>query len=82
MATQQQTQLKFMTKDEVAKVSCSSQVLYPYSLLQHNKEGDLWVIVDSIVYDLSKFGNLHPGGIGVLLDEEVGESSQHLFRIS
>jgi len=40
---------------------------------QHNKEGDLWVIVDSIVYDLSKFGNLHPGGLGVLLDAEVGE---------
>jgi cytochrome b involved in lipid metabolism len=82
MATQQQAQLKSLTKDEVAKVSCPSSVLYPYLLLQHNKEGDLWVIVDSIVYDLSKFANLHPGGVGVLLDEEVGESAQHLFRIS
>jgi cytochrome b involved in lipid metabolism len=82
MATQQQTQLKSMTKDEVAKVSCPSIVQYPYSIPQHNKEGDLWVIVDSIVYDLSKFGAMHPGGIGVLLDDEVGESSQHLFRIS
>jgi cytochrome b involved in lipid metabolism len=68
MATQQQTQLKSMTKDEVAKVSCPSTVLYPSSLLQHNKEGDLWVIVDSIVYDLSKFAALHPGGSGVLTD--------------
>lgn len=42
--------------------------------VQHNKQGDLWVIIDSIVYDLSKFGALHPGGLGVLLDEEVGTS--------
>ncbi|WWC85396.1 uncharacterized protein L201_000259 [Kwoniella dendrophila CBS 6074] len=64
MATQEQT-LKPLTRDEVAK---------------HNKAGDLWVIVDSIVYDLSKFGNLHPGGIGVLLDEEVaGQDATTVF---
>lgn len=31
-----------------------------------------WVIVDSIVYDLSKFAEIHPGGISVLLDADVG----------
>lgn len=39
--------------------------------LQHNKEGDLWVIVDSKVFDLSKFAPLHPGGLSVLLEDEV-----------
>jgi len=54
-----------MTIDEVAK---------------HNKEGDLWVVVDSIVYDLSKFGNLHPGGLNVLLDSEVaGQDATTVF---
>ncbi|KAI9463350.1 acyl-CoA dehydrogenase/oxidase [Lactarius psammicola] len=32
---------------------------------QHNKDGDLWVIIDAKVYDLSRFANLHPGGRSV-----------------
>lgn len=39
--------------------------------VQHNKEGDLWVIIDTAVYDLSKFAKFHPGGLSVLLDEDV-----------
>ncbi|KAF9048416.1 acyl-CoA dehydrogenase [Panaeolus papilionaceus] len=38
---------------------------------KHNKQGDLWVVVDSNVYDLSKFAAMHPGGLAVLLDEDV-----------
>ncbi|KAL7422285.1 hypothetical protein Q5752_002931 [Cryptotrichosporon argae] len=57
--------LKTISRDEVAK---------------HNKPGDLWIIIDAIVYDLSKFGNLHPGGIGVLLDDEVaGQDATTVF---
>ncbi|KAL1409185.1 hypothetical protein Q8F55_006015 [Vanrija albida] len=47
---------KVFTRDEVEK---------------HNKDGDLWVVIDSTVYDLSKFAKLHPGGLSVLLDEDV-----------
>ncbi|KAF8838040.1 acyl-CoA dehydrogenase NM domain-like protein [Paxillus ammoniavirescens] len=32
---------------------------------QHNKEGDLWIVIDSKVYDVSRFVNLHPGGSNV-----------------
>lgn len=28
----------------------------------HNKDGDLWIIVEDKVYDMSSFQNLHPGG--------------------
>lgn len=57
--------LKPMTRDEVA---------------QHNKAGDLWIIIDSVVYDLSKFGRLHPGGLGVLLDKDVaGKDATTVF---
>ncbi|KAG8765928.1 hypothetical protein FRC15_006690, partial [Serendipita sp. 397] len=46
----------------------------------HNKKGDLWVIIDSKVYDLSRFANLHPGGLNVLLDEEVaGQDATKIF---
>ncbi|PIL36630.1 hypothetical protein GSI_00319 [Ganoderma sinense ZZ0214-1] len=38
---------------------------------QHNKAGDLWIIIDAKVYDVSKFVNLHPGGAGVLLTKTV-----------
>ena len=38
---------------------------------QHNKAGDLWIIVDTAVLDCSKFADLHPGGGGILLDKDV-----------
>ncbi|KAH7101922.1 acyl-CoA dehydrogenase NM domain-like protein [Auriculariales sp. MPI-PUGE-AT-0066] len=60
-----QKQLKEFTTDEIAK---------------HNKSGDLWVIIDGKVYDLSKFQNLHPGGLAALLDPEVaGQDATDLF---
>lgn len=34
---------------------------------RHNKKGDLWIVCDTAVYDLSKFAALHPGGEGVLV---------------
>ncbi|KAF8320761.1 acyl-CoA dehydrogenase NM domain-like protein [Clavulina sp. PMI_390] len=38
---------------------------------KRNKEGDLWVIIDAKVYDLSKFADLHPGGKAVLLEDDI-----------
>lgn len=29
---------------------------------RHNRPDDLWIVVDDNVYDLSTFGDLHPGG--------------------
>ncbi|PPQ69164.1 hypothetical protein CVT26_003538 [Gymnopilus dilepis] len=58
-------ELKTFTRDEVAK---------------HNVDGDLWVIIDAKVYDLSRFKNLHPGGAAVLIDEEVaGKDATEAF---
>lgn len=46
----------------------------------HNKDGDLWIIIDSKVYDISRFKDLHPGGASVLLDEEVaGKDATEAF---
>ncbi|KAH9175171.1 acyl-CoA dehydrogenase [Lactarius sanguifluus] len=58
-------QLKEFTVEEVAK---------------HNKEGDLWIVVDSRVYDVSRFANLHPGGAAVLLvDTIAGKDATKAF---
>ncbi|KAF9519567.1 hypothetical protein BS47DRAFT_1370728 [Hydnum rufescens UP504] len=48
-----------------------SKVYSAEEVAKHNKEGDLWVIIDAKVFDLSKFANLHPGGRTVLLDEDI-----------
>lgn len=58
-------QLRQIRRDEVAK---------------HNQPDDLWVIIDAKVYDLSKFKGLHPGGISVLIDEEIaGQDATEAF---
>lgn len=57
--------MRQLTRTEVAK---------------HHHAGDLWVIIDSKVYDLSRFASLHPGGLSVLLDEEVaGKDATDIF---
>ncbi|KAK2460888.1 hypothetical protein APHAL10511_007358 [Amanita phalloides] len=58
-------QLKVFTRDEVAK---------------HNKDGDLWIIVDSKVYDVTKFKDLHPGGVSVFFEEDIaGQDATESF---
>ncbi|KAF8650967.1 hypothetical protein AX16_005003 [Volvariella volvacea WC 439] len=47
---------------------------------QHNKEGDIWIVVDAKVYDLSRFADLHPGGANVLFAESVaGKDATQVF---
>jgi alkylation response protein AidB-like acyl-CoA dehydrogenase/predicted heme/steroid binding protein len=58
-------ELRPFTREEVAK---------------HKTANDLWIIIDAKVYDISKFVNLHPGGVSVLLDEEiVGQDATEAF---
>lgn len=35
---------------------------------KHNKDGDLWIVINNNVYDLSKFANFHPAGRNVLIE--------------
>ncbi|TFK72902.1 peroxisomal acyl-CoA-dehydrogenase [Pluteus cervinus] len=47
---------------------------------KHAALGDLWVVIDAKVYDLSKFAALHPGGQSVLLDPEIaGQDATEAF---
>nr|GAT56055.1 acyl-CoA dehydrogenase [Mycena chlorophos] len=59
------TNLKAYTLEEVAK---------------HNKAGDLWIVIDGKVFDLSRFAPMHPGGLSVLLDADVaGQDATDAF---
>ncbi|KAG1733647.1 acyl-CoA dehydrogenase/oxidase [Suillus paluster] len=47
---------------------------------EHNKPDDLWVVIDAKVYNLSRFKDLHPGGISVLTDGEIaGQDATEAF---
>ncbi|KAH9483021.1 Acyl-CoA dehydrogenase apdG [Psilocybe cubensis] len=49
-------------------------------IAQHNKEGDVWVVIDAKVYDLTKFANMHPGGPNVIYAESVaGKDATQVF---
>ncbi|KAI8972295.1 acyl-CoA dehydrogenase/oxidase [Pilobolus umbonatus] len=55
--------LKVYTRDEVKR---------------HSAENDLWIIIDSSVYDMSRFINFHPGGAVPIL-EYAGQDATDAF---
>jgi len=57
--------MKKFTREEVAK---------------HNTPGDLWIVVDAKVYDISRFMDLHPGGASVFRTEDIaGQDATEAF---
>lgn len=44
--------------------------IYPISSTYYVE--NQWIIIDAKVFNLSKFKALHPGGLSVLLDPEIG----------
>jgi hypothetical protein len=68
---------------QVQKLRMISHLIF-YSCLpadevsRHNKVGDMWIIVDDDVYDISKFAMLHPGGMPPL-KETAGTDATDAF---
>ena len=38
----------------------------------HNQSGDNWIIIEGLVYDMSKFSKVHPGGKCTVHSRRVG----------
>ncbi|CCL98179.1 uncharacterized protein FIBRA_00173 [Fibroporia radiculosa] len=56
------------------------RVLTLEEVAQHNTEDNLWIVVDSKVYDITRFRNMHPGGASVLMDEGIpGQDATEVF---
>lgn len=47
----------------------------------HNKEDDLWIVVDGKVYDVTKFAKVHPGGAGILRNFAGKDATQEFFAM-
>jgi cytochrome b involved in lipid metabolism len=45
---------------------------------KHSSEGDLWIIIDNAVYDMSRFIDMHPGGVQPIL-EYAGKDATDAF---
>ena len=46
---------------------------------EHNKPGDVWIIIEDKVYDISKFSKLYPGGTNIIL-EYAGKDATEVFQ--
>lgn len=52
-----QTSIRPQNLDNAVRVICSRE-----EVAKHTREGDIWVIIENEVYDLSLFLQEHPGG--------------------
>jgi cytochrome b involved in lipid metabolism len=52
----------------ILKTCPKMQTLTRQQVAQNNTEKSAWIIIDSIVYDITKFAAMHPGGELLLLE--------------
>lgn len=57
----------------------SAQVYKLEEVAKHNTETDCWIVIDGLVYDLTKFLAFHPAGKNVIL-EFAGKDASEIFH--
>ena len=48
---------------------------------KHASETDCWIVIDSVVYDVTKFLKNHPGGKGILLEYAGKDATEAFFDL-
>eukprot|EP01059_Diplonema_ambulator_P011793 TRINITY_DN2182_c5_g6_i2.p2 TRINITY_DN2182_c5_g6~~TRINITY_DN2182_c5_g6_i2.p2 ORF type:complete len:521 (+),score=204.01 TRINITY_DN2182_c5_g6_i2:79-1641(+) len=59
----------------------SAKVFTMEEVAKHNTAGDLWMVIDGDVFDLSKFGKFHPGGQSVLRPYAGKDATEAFFGL-
>jgi len=54
------------TSEEQKKLEESLKIVSRDEVDNHSRPGDMWIVIDNLVYDLTKFQTRHPGGKTVL----------------
>lgn len=57
-----------------------SKQFTPSEVSKHNKDKDMYIIVDSDVYDVSEFVNEHPGGAKILKRVAGKDASKQFWK--
>lgn len=55
------------------------QMYTPADVATHNHKGDCWIVVDSVVYDVTPWLSRHPGGQEILL-MYAGDDATDVFK--
>ncbi len=56
-----------MDLKEAASNPPTTPLISMQDVAKHNKKEDCWVVIHGRVYDLTKFIDSHPGGVGPIL---------------
>lgn len=59
----------------VADSAPSVKIITQEEVAGHNADGDLWLIIDGKVYDVSPYMAKHPGGQDILLENGGGKDA-------
>ena len=64
------------------EIKCDSpSLILVHEVKKHNKADDCWISIDGNVYDVTKFLELHPGGISRILLVAGGDASKSFFQM-
>ncbi|GHJ85958.1 hypothetical protein NliqN6_2360 [Naganishia liquefaciens] len=67
-------------EDDEGTLQPSGQKLIPMSeVALHNTRDDCWVVIEGMVYDVTDFLGMHPGGAGVIL-QHAGDDATEVFK--
>ncbi|KAJ3199408.1 hypothetical protein HDU82_000440 [Entophlyctis luteolus] len=70
-----------LTNQRIRGKMASPRTFTRDEVAQHNKVDDLWVVIDSVVYDLSRFVPAHPGGEHVLVEIAGKDATEEFYSL-